>query len=108
MKADLLVLNARIHSLDNSRTTAQTLACLKGRVVAVGMSNDLKALSGPETEILDLNGRTVLPGFIDAHEHLSWFAEEPLKIDVSAAHAKSLREERGREETGRDRNVARA
>ena len=84
MKADVLMINAKVHLLDNCRTTAEALACLNGRIVAVGSSKELRSLAGPDTEILDLNGRTVFPGFIDAHEHLSWFAEEPLKVDVSS------------------------
>ena len=90
MKADLLILNGHVHFLDDQLTTAEALACLNGRILAVGSSKELISLAGPNTEILDLNGRTVLPGFIDAHEHLSWFAEEPLKLDVSAKKVKSL------------------
>ncbi len=46
----------------------------------------------PEPKRLDLEGRTVLPGFIDAHEHLSWFAEESLKLDCSPQRSGSLAE----------------
>jgi predicted amidohydrolase YtcJ len=63
---------------------------LNGRVFTVGPAEKLSTLVGPNTEVFDLGGRTVLPGFIDAHEHLSWFAEEPLKLNVSPAHAGSL------------------
>src|SRR4030042_3349297 len=90
MKADLLVLNARIHTLDDQCTIADSLAALNGRVLAVGPSEKLNALAGPNTVVFDLSGRTVLPGFIDAHEHLSWFAEEPLKLNVSPTHVGSL------------------
>ncbi len=90
MKADLLVVEARIHTLDDNPTTFEALACLNGRIIAIGASKELQALIGPATTALDLDGRTVLPGFIDAHEHLSWFAEEPLKINASVAYAKTL------------------
>jgi branched-chain amino acid transport system ATP-binding protein len=62
------------------------------RILAIGASQDLEPLAGPDTCMLDLGRRTVLPGFIDAHEHLSWFAEEPLKLNVSSGQVNSLAE----------------
>ena len=90
MKADLLVLNARIHTFDDQCTIVDSLAALNGRILAVGPTESSASLAAPNTEVFDLGGRTVLPGFIDAHEHLSWFAEEPLKLNVSPAHVRSL------------------
>ena len=90
MHADLFIHNASIRTLDHHNTKADCLAVLDGKVLAVGRKDDLSALAGPETHVLDLGGRTVLPGFIDAHEHLSWFAENLLKLDLSADRVKSL------------------
>jgi predicted amidohydrolase YtcJ len=92
MKADFLIRNARIRTLDERGTQAESLAALNGRILAVGSSQDLEPLAGPDTCVLDLGHRTVLPGFIDAHEHLSWFAEEPLKLNVSSGEVRSLAE----------------
>jgi predicted amidohydrolase YtcJ len=92
MKADLLIRHARIRTLDDRGILAESLAALNGRVLAIGSSQDLEELAGPNTCVLDLDNRTVLPGFIDAHEHLSWFAEEPLKLNVSPGQVQSLAE----------------
>jgi predicted amidohydrolase YtcJ len=88
--ADLLIHNASIQTLDQQSTRAESLAVLDGKIIAVGSNNELSALGGPETRKLDLGGRTVLPGFIDSHEHLSWFAENLLKLDLSADKVASL------------------
>jgi len=92
MKADFLIRNARIRTLDDRGIPSESLAALNGRVLAIGSSQDLEPLVGPNTCVLDLDNRTVLPGFIDAHEHLSWFAEEPLKVNVSPGQVRSLAE----------------
>jgi predicted amidohydrolase YtcJ len=92
LHADLLIQNAKIRTLDHNGTVAQSLAALNGRIVAVGTDLDLTPLAGPKTVCIDLGGRTVLPGFIDAHEHLSWFAEEPLKLNLSPEKVSSLTE----------------
>jgi hypothetical protein len=90
MAVDLLILNARIRTLDDHGTLARGLAAANGRILSIDDSHALEPLAGPGATVLDLQGRTVLPGFIDAHEHLSWFAEEPLKLNLSSERIKSL------------------
>jgi predicted amidohydrolase YtcJ len=67
---DLVVLNARIHTVDPDRPAATALAIRDGRFVHVGSSAEVEALAGPGTERLEAGGRTVIPGMIDAHAHL--------------------------------------
>jgi predicted amidohydrolase YtcJ len=67
--ADLIVLNANVLTVDAKLPAAEALAVRAGRFVAVGSNADVKLLAGPQTRILDLGGKTVLPGFIDAHAH---------------------------------------
>ncbi len=69
--ADLVVTNARIYTADQSRPIAKALAIRDGRVVFVGDARGATALTGPGTQQLDVEGRTVLPGLIDAHGHLT-------------------------------------
>ncbi|HSO60189.1 MAG TPA: amidohydrolase [Desulfobacterales bacterium] len=88
--ADLIIRNARVRTMDPKGSIAQAIAVWKGLVLAVGTESEIESLCAPETRKLDLEGRTVLPGFIDAHEHLSWFAEEPLKLDCSPQRFSSL------------------
>jgi len=90
MRADLLITNGRIRTLDEKGSQAEALAAVNGWIVALGSNKDLAPLAGPGTLELDLKGRTVLPGFIDAHEHLSLFSEIPLQLDFSPANVTSL------------------
>ncbi|KAB2346824.1 amidohydrolase [Actinomadura rudentiformis] len=66
--ADLLFTGGPIMTMDAARTWASSLAVRDGRIVAVG-HDEVKDLIGPRTEIVDLRGRLLLPGFQDAHIH---------------------------------------
>ena len=68
--ADLVVLNARVYTADVNRPVAEAFAVRGGRIVFVGSARGAQALVGPRTERLDLAGRTVIPGMVDAHAHL--------------------------------------
>ncbi|MBK9170494.1 MAG: amidohydrolase [Bryobacterales bacterium] len=70
-RASLVVLNARVHTMDARVPRAEAFAVLHGRFTAVGSTTDIRALAGPETRVLDAAGATVVPGFIDAHCHPS-------------------------------------
>ncbi|HKB96591.1 MAG TPA: hypothetical protein VKB94_07045, partial [Rhizomicrobium sp.] len=65
---DLIVYNARVHTVDASRPKAQAFAMRAGRFVAVG-GNDIKGLAGKKTQTLDAKGMMIVPGFIDTHNH---------------------------------------
>ena len=68
-KADLIVTNAKIVTLDPASTIAQALAVREGRIVAVGGNDAVEALIGSTTRRIDAGGRTVIPGLIDSHIH---------------------------------------
>ena len=68
--ADTIIRNANIITIDPSQPKAQSLAMRHGRFIAVGGNDDVAGLEGPGTKILDLSGKAVLPGFIDAHIHV--------------------------------------
>jgi len=67
--AELVLRNATILTVDTNLPRAQAAAVSEGRLVFVGNSNGLLPFVGPTTRVLDLTGRTVVPGFIDAHAH---------------------------------------
>lgn len=85
--ADLLILNANIYTLSSGR--AQALAVRDGKIVAVGQNEEIKKLASPKTQIEDLQGKTVLPGFIDAHMHLVsvGLRESGYYLDLSLARS---------------------
>jgi predicted amidohydrolase YtcJ len=66
---DLVVLNANVLTVDPKRPKAQAFAVRGDRFVAVGASDEIRALAGPRTRIYDAKGMTVVPGFIDCHNH---------------------------------------
>jgi predicted amidohydrolase YtcJ len=67
--ADLLLTGGSVHTLDDEGTVAEAVAVAGGRIAAVGRASDLAHLTGPQTRAIELEGRTVLPGFQDAHLH---------------------------------------
>jgi predicted amidohydrolase YtcJ len=69
-QADVVVTNARIYTSDADRPVAEALAVRAGRIAFVGSTRGALALAGPRTERLDLAGKTVITGMVDAHAHL--------------------------------------
>lgn len=68
--ADLIITNARVYTVDEVRPHAEAMAIAAGRVRFVGSTRGALALRGPRTQVVDLDGRTVIPGMVDAHAHL--------------------------------------
>lgn len=68
--ADVIVTNARIYTVDANRPRAEAMAIRDGRVLFVGSARGALSYGGPATRRLDLEGRTVIPGMVDAHAHL--------------------------------------
>jgi len=67
--ADTVLLNGKIITLDDAAPLAEALAVRDGKIIAVGRSADIRALAGSGTRVVDLAGRTVIPGLIDSHMH---------------------------------------
>jgi predicted amidohydrolase YtcJ len=65
--ADTILVNGKIVVYDSA--PAEALAVREGKIAAIGRSADIRALAGPSTRIVDLAGRTVIPGLIDSHIH---------------------------------------
>ncbi len=67
---DLILFNGRVHTMDRHNTVVGAVAVRNGRIIALGKDDDVTELAGPETELLDLRGRVVIPGLFDGHLHL--------------------------------------
>lgn len=67
---DLVLVNAKVFTADAARPYAEALAVETGRIAAVGTTTEIYALAGPITRIVDVGGRLVTPGLIEAHVHL--------------------------------------
>ncbi len=71
---DALILNGRIATMDAARSECEALAVLGGRIVARGSTAAMRALAGPATRIIDLEGRRAIPGIVDSHAHPDAYA----------------------------------
>jgi predicted amidohydrolase YtcJ len=72
MKADLVLKNGSIYTVDPDRSWAQAIAISRGKIVYVGSDDGVKATIDAGTNVVDLAGKMVLPGFVDAHAHPSY------------------------------------
>ncbi len=80
-KADLLVLNANIYTVNDAFEMAEALAVKNGRFVAIGSTAELKERF-EATEVIDAEGKTLIPGLIDAHCHFYGLGLNQLKVDL--------------------------
>jgi hypothetical protein len=67
--ADLVVYNAKVYTMDAGAPRAEAFAVKAGRFVAVGSSAEMRALAGKSTQTYDAKQMTIVPGFIDCHNH---------------------------------------
>jgi predicted amidohydrolase YtcJ len=85
--ADLIIRDAHIVTVDSGFSIAQAAAIRGGRFVAVGSDAEVMKARGPKTRVVDLHGKTVLPGFDDTHVHLTAGEELPLQVDLTHIHS---------------------
>lgn len=70
MSADLILHHGLVTTLDRTNPNATAIAIRDSKFLAVGDDRDIMALAGPETKVIDLKGKRVLPGLIDNHTHV--------------------------------------
>jgi predicted amidohydrolase YtcJ len=87
--ADTVLLNGKILTVDEQFSVDQALAIRDGKIAAVGSTAEIKKLAGPKTRVIDLEGRTVIPGLIDDHMH-AIRAALSFSTEVNWIGAKSL------------------
>src|SRR5688500_20006555 len=73
--ADLIVINARVLTIDPAMPRAEAFAIKNGRFIAVGSTADIRNLANAQTRQIDAAGATITPGFIDCHAHVSGVGE---------------------------------
>ncbi|MGW4823683.1 amidohydrolase [Streptomyces sp. NPDC004227] len=83
-KADLVFTHGPVHTGDPARTRASSLAVTGERITAVG-HDEVRELIGPRTEVVDLSGKLLLPGFQDAHIHAVYGGMELAECDLTGA-----------------------
>ena len=78
--ADMVVRGATIATVDEANPQAQALAIRDGRLIAIGSDEAINRHVGPDTDVLDLDGQLVVPGFIDSHAHVLWVGDARLQL----------------------------
>lgn len=85
--ADMILRNGRIHTVDKASSVVQALAIRGGRFIAVGGDADAMKTAGPSTEVIDLQGKTVVPGLIDTHLHMMMHALNAPAVQLLGARS---------------------
>ena len=82
MDIDTILYNGTIHTLDPRAPTAEAIAIAGEQIVAVGADSDLSALLGPNGKSIDLDGKTVIPGLVDAHLHFAGYSQRLDQVHI--------------------------
>jgi len=94
MQADLILYNARVYTLDAGHPHARAVAMAGNRILAVGDDDELRPCLRPGGQAVDLGGRCVIPGLIDAHIHLGWYSlgvyQQQVDLDNVPSRAEAL------------------
>src|SRR5215831_6661820 len=80
--ADLVLTNGRILTVDDARPEVQALAASGGRIEALGTSDEIKRLVGPNTKVIDLHGQLAIPGLIESHGHFTGVGGAQLQLNL--------------------------
>jgi predicted amidohydrolase YtcJ len=92
MRADAIFVNGRIYTIDPRQPRAEGMAVLQDRILAVGSADEIRALAGPGTQVIDLGGRTLLPGLNEAHMHPPMYGQALQLIDATSQSVASIAE----------------
>jgi hypothetical protein len=88
--ADLVLLDGKVITVDPADSIAEAVAVKAGRIIAVGQNADISRLIGEKTQVVHLAGKSVLPGFVDAHTHLEGIAAFHRMLDVHVPPLKGV------------------
>ncbi len=99
--ADTILVNGKILTVDSQFSAREAIAIRDGKITAMGSNSDIRKQAGPKTRVIDLQGRTVIPGFIDSHIHairagqtftteVNWVGATSLVEAMSRIHEASL------------------
>jgi predicted amidohydrolase YtcJ len=79
---DLVLMNANVITVDPFCHRAEAVTICRSRVLAIGNNSEARDLAGAGTRVIDCSGKTIVPGFIDSHLHLSAFAESLVTVNL--------------------------
>ena len=80
--ADLVLTNGKVVTVEDAMPEAQAVAVRGGRILALGSSSDIRQYVGTATQVIDLGGQLVIPGFVEGHGHFSGIGEAQLSLKL--------------------------
>jgi predicted amidohydrolase YtcJ len=83
--ADLVLLNGNIITVDSNNTIVEAIAVIDDKIVSLGSSDEIINLVGDSTDVIDLKGKTAIPGFIDSHAHLISTGQAKITLNLRDA-----------------------
>ena len=83
---DMIFINGRINTLDNAGTTCTAVGANNGFITALGSDTDVRSQAGPRTEVVDLQGAAMFPGFMESHNHLPMYGYLTDGIDLAPSN----------------------
>ena len=88
LKADLILLNGNVLCMDAKNTKTQAVAVKRDKIIATGSDDEITDLRGNNTRVIDLAGRTLLPGFIEGHVHAEWYGRHQTDLNFKDCKSK--------------------
>ncbi|MCH8946739.1 MAG: amidohydrolase family protein [Acidobacteria bacterium] len=85
--ADVVLTNGNIYTVDVRLGRVEAIAITRGKIAAVGTAEEMQHWVGPETKVIDLEGKFVMPGFNDAHTHLANAGQGSLSVNVEGTRS---------------------
>ncbi|TDL32713.1 amidohydrolase [Jeotgalibacillus sp. S-D1] len=92
MKADIILRNGEVITVDPANQIHEAVAVKDNKILATGTNGEIDDLSDDKTQVIDLKGRSCLPGFVDAHLHLTIYGTNLLGVSCIAPHIHSLQD----------------
>lgn len=83
--ADKIYIDGNVVTVNDAQPSAEAIATRNGLILAVGTTESIVALEGPDTEVISLSGNTLVPGFIDAHSHFAGVGTQSIVANLLPA-----------------------
>lgn len=90
VEAEVVFINGEVITVDQKNTVTEAVAVKDNRIIFVGLNSEVNRFIGEKTSVIDLQGKTLLPGFIDSHIHLTYYGLNQLAINCKAQHIDSI------------------
>ena len=82
---DVVILGGKVATMDVAKPTAEAIAIRGDRIMQVGSNKEIKKLAGVDTQVIELDGQFIMPGFIEGHAHYFGLGQSKMMLDLSTA-----------------------